>query len=279
MRSWKSRSRSKMQTLETRTRLLQGAQLTQLLLGAILCLTIASHTQTSAEAAGGRASGPGADRTSQGAGTSSASASASAASMAISSDESGDPSSATAFSSLAQVSSLLPEASALSATSGLVEPYLDGYATSNVTTQIGTHAYLPCRGRLHSRPAIPGHQAAGQVLDPADQVRPGPGRRLLRVPGLHGAQSQRPCPAASCGISRPNEQCKCQSRASEDVLSPVIDMKFPGCGSGSHYLSGRHNNNCIAWGYDTEISANIFWPRLLGFGFAFEFGFRSRFYL
>ncbi|XP_039231205.1 uncharacterized protein LOC6537624 isoform X6 [Drosophila yakuba] len=145
MRSWKSRSRSKMQTLETRTRLLQGAQLTQLLLGAILCLTIASHTQTSAEAAGGRASGPGADRTSQGAGTSSASASASAASMAISSDESGDPSSATAFSSLAQVSSLLPEASALSATSGLVEPYLDGYATSNVTTQIGTHAYLPCR--------------------------------------------------------------------------------------------------------------------------------------
>ncbi|XP_039231200.1 uncharacterized protein LOC6537624 isoform X2 [Drosophila yakuba] len=199
MRSWKSRSRSKMQTLETRTRLLQGAQLTQLLLGAILCLTIASHTQTSAEAAGGRASGPGADRTSQGAGTSSASASASAASMAISSDESGDPSSATAFSSLAQVSSLLPEASALSATSGLVEPYLDGYATSNVTTQIGTHAYLPCRGRLHSRPAIPGHQAAGQVLDPADQVRPGPGRRLLRVPGLHGAQSQRPCPAASCG--------------------------------------------------------------------------------
>ncbi|XP_032577115.1 hemicentin-2 isoform X2 [Drosophila sechellia] len=140
MRSWKSRSRSEMQALETRTRPLQGAQLTQLLLGGILCLTIASHTQTSAEAAGGRGSGPGAG-TSEGAGTSSSSA----ASTAISSDESGNPSSATAFSSLAQVSSLLPEASALSATSGLVEPYLDGYATSNVTTQIGTHAYLPCR--------------------------------------------------------------------------------------------------------------------------------------
>ncbi|XP_054725729.1 zwei Ig domain protein zig-8 [Anastrepha obliqua] len=26
-----------------------------------------------------------------------------------------------------------------------VEPYLDGYATTNVTAQIGTHAYLPCR--------------------------------------------------------------------------------------------------------------------------------------
>ncbi|XP_070072612.1 uncharacterized protein dpr11 isoform X2 [Drosophila takahashii] len=54
-------------------------------------------------------------------------------------------------------------------------------------------------GRLHSRPAIPGHQAAGQVLDPADQVCAGPGCRVLRVPGLHGAQSQRACPAASCG--------------------------------------------------------------------------------
>ncbi|KAM7361312.1 uncharacterized protein ACRADG_011209 isoform 1-T5 [Cochliomyia hominivorax] len=30
-------------------------------------------------------------------------------------------------------------------TSAFVEPYLDGYATTNVTTQIGTHAYLPCR--------------------------------------------------------------------------------------------------------------------------------------
>ncbi|XP_012161248.1 zwei Ig domain protein zig-8 isoform X1 [Ceratitis capitata] len=26
-----------------------------------------------------------------------------------------------------------------------VDPYLDGYATANVTAQIGTHAYLPCR--------------------------------------------------------------------------------------------------------------------------------------
>uniref|UniRef100_B3P2M4 GG10413 n=1 Tax=Drosophila erecta TaxID=7220 RepID=B3P2M4_DROER len=44
MRSWTSRSRSEMQSLETRTRPLQGAQLTQLLsqllLGGILCLTI-----------------------------------------------------------------------------------------------------------------------------------------------------------------------------------------------------------------------------------------------
>lgn len=38
-----------------------------------------------------------------------------------------------------------PEVAALTATGVLVEPYLDGYATSNVTTQIGTHAYLPCR--------------------------------------------------------------------------------------------------------------------------------------
>ncbi|XP_075145837.1 defective proboscis extension response 11 [Haematobia irritans] len=30
-------------------------------------------------------------------------------------------------------------------TSAFVEPYLDGYATTNVTAQIGTHAYLPCR--------------------------------------------------------------------------------------------------------------------------------------
>ncbi|XP_020818549.1 hemicentin-2 [Drosophila serrata] len=95
-----------------------------------------SHTQTSAEAAGGGGGGGGG---------ASGTAASSAASTAISSDESGDPSSATAFASLAQVSSLLPEASAFSATAGLVEPYLDGYATSNVTTQIGTHAYLPCR--------------------------------------------------------------------------------------------------------------------------------------
>nr|XP_043067603.1 hemicentin-2 [Drosophila bipectinata] len=91
--------------------------------------SIPSHTQTSAEAAAATAAAGSAEGGS-----------------AISPDESGDPSSsATAFSSLAQVSSLLPEASALSATNGLVEPYLDGYATSNVTTQIGTHAYLPCR--------------------------------------------------------------------------------------------------------------------------------------
>ncbi|KAH8313105.1 hypothetical protein KR067_000495 [Drosophila pandora] len=141
MYSWKSRrcsrtrSRSEMQTLESRTRLLQqGAQLTHLLLGGILCLTIASHTQTSAEAAAATAA------------AGSAEGAALMAGSAISPDESSDPSSsATAFSSLAQVSSLLPEASALSASTGLVEPYLDGYATSNVTTQIGTHAYLPCR--------------------------------------------------------------------------------------------------------------------------------------
>ncbi|XP_070143294.1 uncharacterized protein dpr11 isoform X3 [Drosophila kikkawai] len=136
MRSWKTRSRSEMQALETRTRSQPGAQLTQLLLGGILCLTIASLTQTSAEAARGGGGGGG---------EASGTAASSAASTAISSDENGDPSSATAFASLAQVSSLLPEASAFSATAGLVEPYLDGYATSNVTTQIGTHAYLPCR--------------------------------------------------------------------------------------------------------------------------------------
>lgn len=61
-------------------------------------------------------------------------------------DESGvDTSSSAAVGFPAQVSSLLPEVGALSATGALVEPYLDGYATSNVTTQIGTHAYLPCR--------------------------------------------------------------------------------------------------------------------------------------
>lgn len=52
---------------------------------------------------------------------------------------------------------------------------------------------------LHSRPAISGHQAAGQVLDSADKICSGPGRRILRVPGLHRAQSQRTSPAASCG--------------------------------------------------------------------------------
>ncbi|EDV91173.1 GH17309 [Drosophila grimshawi] len=54
-------------------------------------------------------------------------------------------SAAASFLGAAQVSSLLPEVGALMATGVLVEPYLDGYATSNVTTQIGTHAYLPCR--------------------------------------------------------------------------------------------------------------------------------------
>ncbi|XP_036233930.1 zwei Ig domain protein zig-8 [Bactrocera oleae] len=29
--------------------------------------------------------------------------------------------------------------------SAFVEPYLEGYASTNVTAQIGTHAYLPCR--------------------------------------------------------------------------------------------------------------------------------------
>uniref|UniRef100_A0A1B0FQK4 Ig-like domain-containing protein n=1 Tax=Glossina morsitans morsitans TaxID=37546 RepID=A0A1B0FQK4_GLOMM len=30
-------------------------------------------------------------------------------------------------------------------TSAFAEPYLEGFATTNITTQIGTHAYLPCR--------------------------------------------------------------------------------------------------------------------------------------
>ncbi|SPP84224.1 hemicentin-2 [Drosophila guanche] len=137
MRLWRNRSRSKMHTLETGPWSVHGPQLTQLLLGGILCMTIASNTQTSAEATAAQGTG------------------AASAATAIIFDGSSDPSSAsasasssysaTAFSSLAQVSSLLPEAAALSATATLVEPYLDGYATSNVTTQIGTHAYLPCR--------------------------------------------------------------------------------------------------------------------------------------
>lgn len=84
--------------------------------------------------------------------TSSSSASASASSLSSSS-----PSGAAAQLALAQSERLAslslspPEVAALSATGVLVEPYLDGYATSNVTTQIGTHAYLPCRvSSLHS---------------------------------------------------------------------------------------------------------------------------------
>uniref|UniRef100_A0A1I8NVF1 Ig-like domain-containing protein n=1 Tax=Stomoxys calcitrans TaxID=35570 RepID=A0A1I8NVF1_STOCA len=44
----------------------------------------------------------------------------------------------------AEAPSLETFVSAASA-SAFVEPYLDGYATTNVTAQIGTHAYLPCR--------------------------------------------------------------------------------------------------------------------------------------
>ncbi|TMW45980.1 hypothetical protein DOY81_008940, partial [Sarcophaga bullata] len=40
-------------------------------------------------------------------------------------------------------------------TSAFVEPYLDGYATTNVTTQIGTHAYLPCRFLVQKYWVIP----------------------------------------------------------------------------------------------------------------------------
>ncbi|KNC33025.1 hypothetical protein FF38_02868 [Lucilia cuprina] len=39
-------------------------------------------------------------------------------------------------------------------TSAFVEPYLDGYATTNVTTQIGTHAYLPCRVKQLGNKAV-----------------------------------------------------------------------------------------------------------------------------
>ncbi|EDW15969.2 hemicentin-2 [Drosophila mojavensis] len=97
-------------------------QLAQLLIGSILCMTIASHPQTKAAAT------------------------ATAAVTAGFEERVVEASSSAALAlPAAQVSSLLPEVGALSATGVLVEPYLDGFATSNVTTQIGTHAYLPCR--------------------------------------------------------------------------------------------------------------------------------------
>lgn len=103
----------------------------------------ASHPQTTAASAAATATATSSFEESVD--TSSSSSSSSSASSSSSS------SGAAAFLALAQSDvggaglSLLPEVAALSATGVLVEPYLDGYATSNVTTQIGTHAYLPCR--------------------------------------------------------------------------------------------------------------------------------------
>ncbi|XP_064540220.1 hemicentin-2 [Drosophila montana] len=137
MRLWKNRSKmriaaiGRVPTSTTITRSTTRAthrfkQLAQLLIGGILYMTIASHPQMRAAATA----------------TAPATAVATATATASGSfDENGVDTS----SSAAQVSSLLPEVGALSATGVLVEPYLDGYATSNVTTQIGTHAYLPCR--------------------------------------------------------------------------------------------------------------------------------------
>ncbi|XP_068157319.1 zwei Ig domain protein zig-8 [Drosophila tropicalis] len=107
-------------------------QMTQLLIGGIVYMIFASHSAAS------------------GATSASFDESGDTSSLSSLSSSSSLESSSTAFaaiasSSLTQVSSLLPEVAALSATATMVEPYLDGYATSNVTTQIGTHAYLPCR--------------------------------------------------------------------------------------------------------------------------------------
>ncbi|XP_030562378.1 hemicentin-2 [Drosophila novamexicana] len=143
MRLWKNRSKMRIAavgrvpisttitrntTRSTNRATHRSKQLAQLLIGGIFYMTIASHPQMRAAA------------------TATAPATATATATADSFDESGvDTSSSAAVGFPAQVSSLLPEVGALSATGALVEPYLDGYATSNVTTQIGTHAYLPCR--------------------------------------------------------------------------------------------------------------------------------------
>ncbi|KAH8419015.1 hypothetical protein KR222_000771, partial [Zaprionus bogoriensis] len=96
----------------------------------------ASHPQTTAATAAGAAAAPATATSSFGESvdTSSSAASLGAAAQAQAQAQNG-----------AGGLSLPPEVAALTATGVLVEPYLDGYATSNVTTQIGTHAYLPCR--------------------------------------------------------------------------------------------------------------------------------------
>ncbi|KAH8358595.1 hypothetical protein KR093_001221 [Drosophila rubida] len=141
MRLWKNRSKMRIDRIgKVHIAPHYRPQLAQLLIGGILYMTIATHPQTTAAAA--------AVATAAAAVTAAASASASAGNFDEGSmDTSGSAatSSAAAFAA-AQSSSLMPEVGALLAASGvLVEPYLDGYATSNVTTQIGTHAYLPCR--------------------------------------------------------------------------------------------------------------------------------------
>jgi len=78
--------------------------------------------------------------------TSSSSSSSSSSALSSSSSASASVAAAAAAAFMAaHGSSLMPEVGALVAGGVLVEPYLDGFATSNVTTQIGTHAYLPCR--------------------------------------------------------------------------------------------------------------------------------------
>ncbi|XP_060648333.1 hemicentin-2 [Drosophila nasuta] len=145
MRLWKNRSKMRIdRTAKVHTAPHYRPQLAQLLIGGILYMTIASHPQTTAATAVTAAANfdeSGMDSSSSSSSSSSlasASASASATSSVASSAN------AAAFAA-AQSSSLMPEVGALLASGVLVEPYLDGYATSNVTTQIGTHAYLPCR--------------------------------------------------------------------------------------------------------------------------------------
>uniref|UniRef100_A0A1A9WM75 Ig-like domain-containing protein n=1 Tax=Glossina brevipalpis TaxID=37001 RepID=A0A1A9WM75_9MUSC len=77
-------------------------------------------------------------------------------SSSLSSPASSSSSSAAALTSATSMSFSVPAPSvpaaltadtiqASASTSAFVEPYLEGFATTNITTQIGTHAYLPCR--------------------------------------------------------------------------------------------------------------------------------------
>ncbi|XP_030374315.1 hemicentin-2 [Scaptodrosophila lebanonensis] len=134
MRLWKNRTKMRIAKMGITlpASAMCSQMMTQFILFAVFYITIASHPQTTVAATSnydGRAQ-------------------FSSVSDKDIENDAVDTSSVDAYSTAGQVlspSSLLPEAAALSATATLVEPYLDGYATSNVTTQIGTHAYLPCR--------------------------------------------------------------------------------------------------------------------------------------
>ncbi|XP_037818426.1 cyclic GMP-binding protein D-like [Lucilia sericata] len=110
------------------------------------------YTNSNGNSGGGSSGGSG----SNGASSSSSSSGNISGGSSISNINSVSPSlqssSATIYAS-SSITSALVQAEAPSletfvsaaSTSAFVEPYLDGYATTNVTTQIGTHAYLPCR--------------------------------------------------------------------------------------------------------------------------------------